>query len=170
MSTHTTHTPRVALVHSRYNPSITDALWKSAVETYNKAFRGEDEPDLYHAPGAFEVPVLAAAAARSGKYDGVVAIACIIKGETSHDHHIATSVATALQQTATTTLTPIAFAVLTVDTPEQAAQRAGGAMGNKGEEAMLALLDTIDQLRKIQDPTHTPQPPRTHADKAVTNP
>ena len=95
---------------------------------------------------------LALAAARTGKFRGVVALGCLIKGETSHDRYIAGAVAHGLMSVSLSMGIPVAFGVLTVDTPEQAEDRAGGSHGNKGAEAMAALLDTVQAIDALQLP------------------
>lgn len=142
--------PRIAIVVSRYNASVTDRLLAGAEAAF--ASRGGSPDDLHvaSAPGSFELPALAAAAARSGRFRGVVTLGCIIKGETSHDQYIAHAVAQGLVQITINTGVPCAFGVLTVDSPEQADARAGGVHGNKGDEAMHAVLDTLEQIDQMQ--------------------
>lgn len=137
--------PRVAVVVSRYNASVTDRLCLGAIEACVR--RTGRTPTVLEAPGAFELPVIAHAAADSGHFDGVVALGCLIRGETIHDRVIADAVAQAIQAAMITTGVPIAFGVLTVENAKQAEARAGGVHGNKGEEAMGALLDTIAAVR-----------------------
>jgi 6,7-dimethyl-8-ribityllumazine synthase len=135
--------PRVAVIVSRYNGSVTGALLEGARSEYR--VRGGDPADLdvFEAPGTYELPVLALAAAETGRYRGVVALGCLIKGETRHDRYIADAVAHGLVQVSLQTGVPVAFGVLTVNSPKQARERAGGERGNKGAEAMGAVLATI---------------------------
>jgi 6,7-dimethyl-8-ribityllumazine synthase len=144
--------PPVAIVTSRYNASITDALRDGAIEAYVRAGGRFEDLALIPAPGSFELPALALAAARGGRWAGVVAIGCVIKGETSHDVYIAQAVVNGLVQVTIATGIPVALGVLTVDTPQQAKDRAGGSMGNKGHEAMTALLDTIAATQSLRAP------------------
>lgn len=141
--------PSVAIVVSRYNATVTDALLSGARAAY--AERGGRAEDLrvVEAPGAFELPALCNAAARTGRFRGVLALGCVIRGETSHDRYISHAVAQGLVNVTLNTDVPCAFGVLTVDTPEQALDRAGGVHGNKGQEAMAALLDTIEQIAAL---------------------
>jgi 6,7-dimethyl-8-ribityllumazine synthase len=141
--------PRVAVIVSRYNGSVTGRLLDGARSEYLR--RGGDEAGLavYEAPGAFELPVLALAAAETGRYRGVVALGCLVKGETRHDRYIAEAVAQGLTQVSLQTGVPVAFGVLTVNTPKQARERAGGEHGNKGAEAMGAVLETIEAAEGI---------------------
>lgn len=158
--------PRVAVVTSRYNASITDALREGAVGAYVRA--GGRRSDLEHvfAPGAFELPVLSMAAAESGLFSGVLALGCLIRGETSHDRYIAEAVAHGLVGVSLATGIPVAFGVLTVDTPEQARDRAGGRRGNKGAEAMSALLETMDAIAALGEGAPPAPPKAPRPDKA----
>ncbi len=142
--------PRVAVVISRYNASVTDRLLEGALKAYESRGGFRIDVAVIDAPGSYELPALALAAARTGRFAGVVAIGCLIKGETSHDRYIAEAVAQGLIQVTIATGLPVAFGVLTVETPAQARARAGGALGNRGEQAMRAVLDTIGQIRMLQ--------------------
>lgn len=133
---------RVAVVVSRYNASVTEPLLKGAIRECMT--RSGSEPVVYRVPGSFELPVVALSAAGSRKFDAVVALGCLIKGETSHDRYIAEAVAHGLIEVSMRTGVPVTFGVLTVDTPAQAQARAGGAHGNKGADAMSAALDAVD--------------------------
>lgn len=137
-------TPRIAIVVSRYNATVTNLLCRGAAEACER--RTGRPPTVFDVPGAFELPVVCDAAARSGRFDGVVALGCLIRGETIHDRVIADSVAHAIQNSMLRNGIPIAFGVLTVENAAQAKARAGGRLGNKGSEAVEALLDTIKTL------------------------
>lgn len=143
--------PRLAVVVSRYNASVTDALLQGALDAFSERFPGAGLPDVYRAPGAYELPVLAHAAAKSGRYQGVVALGCLIKGETRHDRYIADAVSHGLMRISLDLALPVTFGVLTTDTPKQARARAGGSKGNKGHDAMSAALDTIAEASAIAD-------------------
>lgn len=133
--------PRIAVVVSRYNATVTDRLLAGALDEAKR--RGPFAVDIWHAPGAFELPTLADRALSGGRYEGVVTLGCIIRGETSHDQHIATAVAQGVIQVSLKHGRPVTLGVLTVNTPEQASERAGGVHGNKGADAMGALLDVL---------------------------
>lgn len=143
--------PVVALIVSRYNASITDRLRDGALAEYASRYPSAPSASvvLVDAPGSYELPALALAAMNTGRFDGAVALGCLIKGETSHDRYIAQAVAHGLVEVTVATGLPVAFGVLTVDTPAQAKARAGGSSGNKGQEAMAALLDTVEQIRLL---------------------
>jgi 6,7-dimethyl-8-ribityllumazine synthase len=144
--------PRIAVIFSAYNSTITHELLLGACETCLNAT--QRIPDVFEAPGAYELTGLAMAAARTGKYDGVCALGCIIKGETSHDLHIASAVAHGLTNVTLLTDVPVAFGVLTTNTVAQARARAGlgdkAGRSNKGKEAMHALLATIECASVIE--------------------
>lgn len=139
----------LAIIVSRYNATITDELLYAAAEEYGAAGGSPDNLVVIDAPGAYELPALCFHAARSGEFAGVLALGCIIKGETDHDQYIANAVAQGLMHITLQTGIPCAFGVLTTDTVEQAQARAGGAKGNKGQEAMAALIETVYSVRSL---------------------
>ncbi len=141
--------PRMAIVVSRYNGAVTSRMVDGAREAL-AARHAEASPAVVEAPGAFELPVIAAGLAGRADVDGVVCLGCVIRGETVHDRVIADAIAGELVALGVRTGKPVAFGVLTCDTIEQAEARAGGAKGNKGAEAMDAALDTFEQLRAVR--------------------
>ncbi len=147
MSTQEQHTPTIAVIVSRYHASVTDRLLDGAVDAYQARFDGEVA--VIDAPGAFELPLLCASACQSGLYDAVVCLGCVIKGETPHNEHIARAVSDTLCRLSAELIVPIGFGVLTCDTLDQALARAGGECGNKGAEAMGAVLDSLASLEAI---------------------
>ncbi|MGD9692046.1 MAG: 6,7-dimethyl-8-ribityllumazine synthase [Phycisphaerales bacterium] len=144
---------RCAVVVSRYNAWITDRLLLGAHQEWERAGGATDALEVISAPGSFELPVLARAAATCGRFHAVVALGCLIRGETTHDQHIARSVADGLQRIAIDTGVPVAFGVLTVENEAQAEARAGGDQGNKGAESMRAALETLAALDAIHRKT-----------------
>jgi 6,7-dimethyl-8-ribityllumazine synthase len=138
------------VIVSRYNASVTDRLLAGAREVYAEAGGDPATLGVIAAPGSYELPALALAAARTGRFRGVLGLGCLIKGETSHDRYIAEAVAHGLVGVTLATGVPCAFGLLTVDTPEQAEDRAGGSHGNKGAEGMAALLDTVRAIDGLQ--------------------
>lgn len=143
--------PRIACIVSRYNAGVTDRLLEGARAQH--AARGGGDLAVIQAPGAYELPALASAAIATGQFDGVVALGCLIKGETRHDRYIAQAVAHGLVQLTILTGVPVAFGVITAETPAQARARAGGKKGNKGAEAMAALLDTLAAIAALDGDT-----------------
>lgn len=150
----------MAIVVSRYNASITDPMRRGAEEAYAEAGGETDRLCVIDAAGTFELPALAGKAARGGLVAGVVALGCVIRGETEHDRHIATAVATALAQLGAETGLPVSFGVLTVESAEQARARAGGDKGNKGAEAMRATLASIAACAALDQAARTGVVPR----------
>jgi 6,7-dimethyl-8-ribityllumazine synthase len=142
--------PRVAVVVSRYNASVTSRLLEGALGSYASVCGGGPGVDVFDAPGAFEVLALAARCAETGRYQGVVALGCVIRGETRHDEFLAHAVTTGLGRLSVDAGVAVGLGVLTVNTPSQARARAGGRLGNKGAEAMEATLRTIAQTRLIR--------------------
>jgi len=141
---------RVAVVVSRYNAAVTDALLEGALDEARARGVAREDVVVVPAPGAFEVPALCLAAAKRGDIGGVVALGCIIKGETIHDRVLADAVTRALLRVACETMVPVSLGVLTVNNAAQARARAGGKLGNKGAEAMGALLDTMGALDALR--------------------
>jgi len=141
--------PPIGIVVSRYNTPLTERLLAGAREAY--AQRGGDPETLgvIEAPGAFELAALCLAAAHAGLYEGLVALGCVIRGQTDHDRYIASAIAHGLVDVTLQTGVPVSFGVITASNDEQAAARAGGDKGNKGTEAMAAVLDTIASAREI---------------------
>lgn len=141
---------RVAIVASRFNDLIGRRLYQGAVEALTK--KGVKPADISAAwvPGAWELPVVADRFVRTGKFDGVIALGVVIRGETTHHEHIGREVAAALREVTEDSGVPVAFGVLTTEDLEQALARCGADRNNKGCEAALHLLETISVLRQIK--------------------
>jgi 6,7-dimethyl-8-ribityllumazine synthase len=129
---------RFAVVVSAFHREITERLLEGARECFAK--HGGAEPDERWVPGAFELPLAAELLARTGRYDAVVCLGCVIRGDTPHFEYVCEGVANGLQQAMLGTRIPMAFGVVTTDTKEQADARAGGAEGNKGWDATLVAI------------------------------
>lgn len=142
-------TGRVAIIVSRYNEIITARLLEGARACCAEAGLSEAELDVYWVPGAFELPVAAMAAAESDRYSCLVALGVVIRGETPHFDFVAGEATRGLGAVALDLGIPIGFGLLTVDTMEQAQDRAGGHAGNKGHEAAEAALRAADLLTWI---------------------
>jgi len=143
-------TGRVALIVSRYHELITGALLEGARRCCREHGVPDAALDVLWTPGAFELPAAAAAAAASGRYGAIVALGCVIRGETPHFDYVAGEAARGLGAVAREHRLAVGFGVLTVDTEEQARARAGGAAGNKGYEAAEAALATADLLAQLR--------------------
>jgi 6,7-dimethyl-8-ribityllumazine synthase len=142
-------TGRFAIVVSRYNEHITSKLLSGAVETLRAGGVPDDEIDVAWVPGAWEIPLVAQRMAQSEQYAAVLCLGAVIKGETTHDEHINRQVSTSLGQIALESDIPILFGVLTCNTVEQAIHRAGGNVGNKGQECATAALEMVRLLSKL---------------------
>jgi 6,7-dimethyl-8-ribityllumazine synthase len=143
---------RVAILVSRYNEMITRRLLDGALACCEEAGVARAEVDVVWVPGAFELPVAAAAAAGTRRYACLVALGAVVRGDTPHFEYVAGEAARGLNAVAVAHALPVGFGVLTVDTMQQAMDRAGGSAGNKGHEAASAALeaaDVIAQLRAI---------------------
>ncbi len=140
---------RIGVAVSRYHEEITSALRDGAVRRFTEAAGAPDDLEIVPAPGAYELVAICRALARRGDLDALVALGCVISGETEHDRYIAQAVAGGLAMITVETGVPIAFGVLTCRTPEQAAARAGGKRGNKGAEAMAAAIETARTVRAL---------------------
>jgi len=142
---------RFAILASRWNPRITDALVDGARQAMRDQGVGESDIDLVRVPGAWELPVAAAALAATGTYSALVALGCVVRGETRHYEHVADECAKGLMRVAIDYRLPVANGVLAVEDHAHAQSRAGGAHGNKGEEAALAALEMSRLLQKISE-------------------
>ena len=141
---------RYALLVSRWNDLITSRLLDGALDTLRRHGVDVDARcTVVWAPGSFELPLVAQRLARSGQFDAVIGLACVIRGGTPHFDLVASEVAKGLAQVGLQSGVPVAFGVLTTDTIDQAVERAGTKMGNKGAEAALAALESVNLLRAI---------------------
>lgn len=140
----------MAIVVSRYHSEVTSALRDAAVKMFKAAGGAEDDLLVVETSGSFELTAVCAELADIGRHDGIVALGCIISGETTHDQYIAQAVASGLTSIAAQSGLPIAFGVLTCQTIDQARARAGGDKGNKGAEAMIAAIETAQTIRALR--------------------
>ena len=140
---------KFAIVVSRFNEFITRRLLDGALDCLRRHGAAENALDVVHCPGAFEIPQVAGCLARSGKFDAIICLGCIIRGDTSHFEFIANAVSTGITKIALDSGTPIVFGVLTTDSLEQAIDRAGAKGGNKGWDAALAAIELADLQKKI---------------------
>ncbi|HKV25137.1 MAG TPA: 6,7-dimethyl-8-ribityllumazine synthase [Candidatus Acidoferrum sp.] len=140
---------RFGIVVSRFNNFITERLLMAATDALQRAGAGSKDVDVVRVPGSFELPLTAKKMAVTGKYDALIAIGCVIRGETSHYDYVCSETARGLQLAQMDTGVPIIFCVLTCDTVEQAIDRAGLKGGNKGFEAGLAAIEIAHLSRKL---------------------
>jgi 6,7-dimethyl-8-ribityllumazine synthase len=141
---------RVAILVSRYNELVTTRLLDGALACCQEAGITREAVDVVWVPGAFELPAAAAAAARTGRYACLVALGAVIRGDTPHFEFVAGEAARGLNAVAVAHSLPVGFGVLTVDTLQQATDRAGGSAGNKGHEAAAAALGAADVIAQLR--------------------
>ncbi len=140
---------RFGLVVARFNSFIVEQLVTGAVDTIVRHGGARDDITLYRCPGAFELPVLAQRVARAGKYDALIVLGAVIRGGTPHFEYVASEAVKGIASVSLGEDVPIAFGLLTVDTIEQAIERAGTKAGNKGGEAALAAIEMADVLARV---------------------
>ena len=142
--------PRVAVVVGRFNDFITERLLNGALEAYRRAGGNPTQQvDVAWVPGAWEIPLVCRKLAETGRYEAVVALGCVIRGGTPHFEYVAGECAKGLSAVGAQTGLPVIFGVLTTNSIEQAIERAGTKMGNKGAEAMSAALEMVQLMRTI---------------------
>jgi 6,7-dimethyl-8-ribityllumazine synthase len=142
---------RFAIVVSAFNAEVTRGLLDGARRTLAAARVSEADVAIVHVPGAFEIPLAAMRLAETGRFDAVICLGCLIKGETMHFEYIADATAHGIMEASAVTGVPITFGVLTTLTDEQALARAGNDSENKGREAALAALEMATLLPQIDE-------------------
>ncbi len=140
---------RFGLIVSRFNGAITDRLLAGALDALARAGADARQIDVVRVPGAFEIPLTARRLAETARYDALICIGCILRGETPHFELVATEAARGIQLAQLDTGIPMIFCVLTCDTFEQALERSGGKAGNRGFDAGLAAVEMARLLRQI---------------------
>ena len=144
------HGQRVGIVVSRFNDLITERLLAGARSCLLEHGTADGDIDIAWVPGAWELPLAALQLIERRGCAGVVALGCVIRGDTPHFDFVAGAAATGLTNVSLSTRAPVAFGVLTTDTMEQALARAGGKAGNKGWESALAILEQLDVIRALE--------------------
>ncbi len=140
---------KVALVAARFNDFITSKLIEGAIDAFVRNGGNEKDLTLARVPGAFEIPLTCQKLANTGRYDGILALGAVIRGSTPHFDYVSSEVSKGVAQVGLTSGVPVSFGVLTTDNIEQAVERAGSKAGNKGADAMLGLIETLDLFSKI---------------------
>ncbi len=138
-----------AIVISRFNEFITGKLLDGALDCLTRHGASDDDIDVCWVPGSFEVPMVARRVAASGKYNAVLCLGAVIRGQTPHFDYVAAEVSKGVAQVGLEANCPVTFGVLTTDTIEQAIERAGTKAGNKGADAALAAIELADLLDKL---------------------
>jgi 6,7-dimethyl-8-ribityllumazine synthase len=158
---------RFGIVVSKYNEFVTTRLLAGAVDVLTKAGAGDRAIEVVRVPGAFEIPLVARRLAQSGRFDAVLCLGAVIRGETPHFEYISAEVSRGIAQAAWEANLPVIFGVLTTDTVEQALERAGAPERNKGAEAArtaIEMANLMKQLRGVADkPTRVRKAPKSAA-------
>ena len=141
---------RLALVVSRFNEAVTTRLLAGAREALTQHGVNEDDVDIAWVPGAFELPLAARRLAESHRYDAIVCLGAVIRGETPHFEYVSAEVARGVSEVSRDTGVPAVFGVITPDTREQALARAGGSKANKGAEAVATAIEMVNLLRQLR--------------------
>lgn len=144
---------RFAVIVSRFNSFITERLLQGATDALERGGATSKDVDVVYVPGSFELPLAAKKLANTGRYDALIAVGCILRGETAHYDYVCSETARGLQLAQMDTGVPIMFCVLTCDTLEQAIDRAGLKGGNKGYEAGLGAIEMAHLSRKLRSST-----------------
>lgn len=142
--------PRIAIITSKFNREVTQALYEGAVKRLEEKGIIVAEKDTFFVPGAVEIPVVAFYLARSKKYDAIITLGSVIRGETDHYDYVCESVTYGCQNIAIKYGIPVIFGVLTTNNEEQALARAGGAHSHKGIECADAALEMIEVIHSIE--------------------
>ncbi|RMG39557.1 MAG: 6,7-dimethyl-8-ribityllumazine synthase [Candidatus Dadabacteria bacterium] len=141
---------KFAVVAGRFNSFISEKLVDGAIKALVECGASDDAVTVVWVPGSYEIPLISKKLAETGKFDGVVAVGAVIRGETLHFELIANELSRGLMQVSMETSVPVTFGVITADTVEQATARAGGEAGNKGAEAAVAAVEMVNVLRTIK--------------------
>ncbi len=140
---------RYAIVASRFNDFIVESLIKASVHCLRQHGAADADVEIIRVPGVFEMPLVVRKLAESRKFDGIIALGAVIRGGTPHFEYVAGECASGLSAVARDQGVPVGFGILTVNTIEQAIERAGTKAGNKGEEATRAVIETVNLLRRF---------------------
>ena len=141
---------RVACVAARFNEFIVEPLIRGALDALRRHGVAEKQIEIIRVPGAFEIPIVLRKLAVSKRYDALIALGAVIRGDTPHFDYVAGECAGGVSRIALETGVPIAFGVLTTNTVEQALDRAGGKAGNKGADAALTAIEMVNLLRRLE--------------------
>jgi len=140
---------KFAIVVGRFNSLITERLLEGAIDCIIRHNGKEENIDIIRVPGSFEIPLTAKKLAKTGRYDAIICLGAVIRGATPHFDYVASEVTKGIAQVSLETEIPIAYGILTTDTIEQAVERAGTKMGNKGFDAALTAIEMVNVLRQI---------------------
>ncbi|OGQ23404.1 MAG: 6,7-dimethyl-8-ribityllumazine synthase [Deltaproteobacteria bacterium RIFCSPLOWO2_02_FULL_44_10] len=147
---HTARDMRIAIVVSRFNASITDALLQGALSALEEHGCRQEQITVAHVPGALEIPITAKKLASTRAYDAILCLGAVVRGETYHFEIVANETSRGMMQAMLETNIPMTMGVITVETMEQAQSRSSGKMGNKGYEAALGAIEMVNLLRQCE--------------------
>ncbi len=142
---------KFGIVVSRFNSFITERLLEGALDCLRRHGCREENIDVVWVPGSFEIPLTAKKLAKKEKYNAVIALGAVIRGETPHFDYVAAEVSKGIAAVSLETEKPVVFGVLTTDTVEQAIDRAGTKAGNKGWEAALTAIEMVNLLKEVEE-------------------
>lgn len=140
---------RFAIIAARFNEFVVEPLLRGALDALRRHGVSEKQIEIVRVPGAFDIPIVARKLALSRRYEALIALGAVIRGQTPHFDYVAGECAGGIARIALETAVPIAFGVLTTDTVEQAVDRAGGKAGNKGADAALVAIEMANLLRRL---------------------
>ncbi|SNZ07126.1 6,7-dimethyl-8-ribityllumazine synthase [Persephonella hydrogeniphila] len=140
---------KFAIVLGRFNNLITEKLLEGAIDCIIRHGGSEENITVIRVPGSFEIPLTAKKAAKSGEYDAVICLGAVIRGATPHFEYVAAEVTKGIALVSLETEVPVAYGILTTDTIEQAVERAGTKMGNKGFDAALTAIEMVNVLKEM---------------------
>ena len=144
---------RFAIIVGRFNSFVTDRLLAGALDALTRSGCPEENIEIVKVPGSWEMPVVARELARAKKYDAIVALGAVIRGDTPHFDYVAGEMARGLAQVAAESGIPVGFGVLTTNTVEQAVDRAGAKGGNKGFDAAMSAIEMANLMRRLRQPS-----------------
>jgi len=135
---------KIAIIVSRFNNFYSERLVEGALDAIKRTDGKKENVDIYRVPGSFEIPMLASKLVESGNYDGIITLGAIIRGETPHFDYVASEVTKGIAKVGLESNIPVSYGIITADTLDQATDRAGTKMGNKGFEAAMAVIEMIN--------------------------
>jgi len=140
---------KFGIIVGRFNSFITERLLEGAIDCILRHGGSKENIEIVKVPGSFEIPLTAKKLAKSGKYDAVICLGAVIRGSTPHFDYVANEVTKGIAQVSLETEIPISYGILTTDTIEQAVERAGTKMGNKGFDAAMVAIEMVNVLKSI---------------------
>jgi 6,7-dimethyl-8-ribityllumazine synthase len=141
---------RIAVIAARWNAEVTDGLLAGAVRALSRHKIDGNAVEVYRVPGAFELPLAAQQAARTGRFDAIITLGCVIRGDTPHFDYVCSETTRGIGEVGLNEALPVAFGLLTTDNLQQALERSGDNEENKGEEATLTVLEMLSVFKQMQ--------------------